>query len=462
MRPAAWWSGWFCAWALVGCGGGGSSTPAPSSSDVAPPASCDAPTVKRWVNDYLGSWYYWNHDLAAAPDVNGTDTVASYFGQRLYDGRNSAAPYKDRWSYLGTTADFDQYFTEGRTLGYGLSVAGRMDDPLPVRVRYVAPGSAAEAAGLRRGMVIDALNGQPASSFRNADNAGFTPLAPAQAGDTVNLRVLDAPGAASSRDLTLTASVYALTPVGATTVVTSAGGRKLGYMLFTTFISQARTPLNDAFAQLKSQGVTEMVLDLRYNGGGLVSTSRDLASAIVGPAYVGQRYTRLKFNAEHAAQDNDYLFNQSLTALGVKRVYVLSGPRTCSASELVINGLKGLDGLEVVQVGSTTCGKPFGFQPRDNGCGQTFSVVNFASVNAKDAGAYVDGLAPSCVVADDFDHALGNADEGLLAEARAYADRGSCSAAAATGKALGAKASRAGPAGAWTRDGDERQGLTDR
>ena len=143
---------------------------------------------------------------------------------------------------------------------------------------------------------------------------------------------------------------------------------------------------------------------------------------------------------------------------------MLSGPRTCSASELVINGLKGLDGVEVVQVGSTSCGKPFGFQPRDDGCGQTYSVVNFATVNAKDVGGYVDGLVPQCPVADDFDHALGDADEGLLAEARAYADRGSCSvaAAAAPGKALGAKGSKAGAAGGWTRDGDERQGLTDR
>ena len=418
--------------------------------------------MKTWINDYLASWYYWNHDLAPAPDVNGADTLASYFGQRLYTGSNPAAPYKDRWSYLGATADFDQYYSEGRTLGFGLSVAGRMDDPLPVRVRYVAPGSAAESAGLRRGMVVESINGQPAASYRQADNNGFTPLTPAQAGDTVSLKLLDSPSATVTRDVSLTASVYALTPVAASQVVTTVGGRKLGYLLFSTFISQAQTPLNDAFAQLKAQDVSELVLDLRYNGGGLVSTSRDLASAIVGAGYAGQRYTRLKFNAEHAGQDNDYLFNQNLTALGVRRVYVLSGPRTCSASELVINGLKGLDGIEVVQVGGTTCGKPFGFQPRNDGCGQTYSAVNFTSVNAKDAGGYVDGLKAQCAVADDLDHALGDANEALLAEARAYADRGSCTTAATSRAWSLDKKNAPAPAGGWTRDGDERQGLMDR
>ncbi|MCK7493985.1 MAG: hypothetical protein MZW92_24090 [Comamonadaceae bacterium] len=104
---------------------------------------------------------------------------------------------------------------------------------------------------------------------------------------------------------------------------------------------------------------------------------------------------------------------------------MLNGPRTCSASEQVINGLRGV-GVDVVAIGDATCGKPVGFEPVSDGCGTTCSVVNFESVNARNEGRYFDGFAPTCAVAEDFTRPLGSADEPLLAAAANFADTGAC------------------------------------
>ena len=122
-------------------------------------------------------------------------------------------------------------------------------------------------------------------------------------------------------------------------------------------------------------------------------------------------------------------------------MFVLSGPGTCSASEAVINGLRGID-VEVVLVGATTCGKPYGFYPQDN-CGTTYNTVQFRGVNAKGFGDYADGFTPAnapgaastkipgCAVEDDFAHQFGDPAEARLAAALGYREEGSCPAVTA-------------------------------
>src|SRR5690606_24710633 len=106
---------------------------------------------------------------------------------------------------------------------------------------------------------------------------------------------------------------------------------------------------------------------------------------------------------------------QALPRLNLPRVTVLTGPDTCSASESVVNGVRGI-GVRVDLIGGATCGKPYGFYPQDN-CGTTYFAIQFQGVNAQGFGDYGDGLAPTCTVADDFDHALGDAAEARLAAA---------------------------------------------
>jgi carboxyl-terminal processing protease len=258
----------------------------------------------------------------------------------------------------------------------------------------------------------------------------FSALTPDAEGQTLALVLRNTGG---DRSLTLTAAVFGLTPVSRASVVTTPLGRKLGYLVMKDMVNQALGPLEAAFADFRRQGATDVVLDLRYNGGGLVSVSSTLAGYVGGANAAGKTFATLLFSDKRASNNATYRFASPApaSALGVPRVYVLTGRRTCSASEQVINGLRGV-GVDVIAIGETTCGKPVGFQPTDlNRCGTTFSVVNFESVNARNEGRYFDGFDATCAVAEDWTKPLGASDEPLLAAASSHADTGICPAVAA-------------------------------
>jgi hypothetical protein len=177
-----------------------------------------------------------------------------------------------------------------------------------------------------------------------------------------------------------------------------------------------------------------------------------LAYMIAGPARAsGQTFERLQFNDKHPSIDpvtrqpltpvpflSTSSTNQPLPTLNLSRVFVLTGGTTCSASESIINGLRGV-GVQVVQIGSTTCGKPYGFYPQDN-CGTTYFSIQFKGVNAAGFGDYTDGFAPSnapgvggtrvagqgCSVADDFNDELGALTEDRLQAALDQTTGASC------------------------------------
>lgn len=405
---------------LTACGGG-------DAPGTTPPLSCSVADQNAWLRGYLDDWYFW-YALAPRPLPSSYDSVQAYFDASLYGG--DAVFPSDRYSYMESTQSFNRFFGDGKTRGYGLSVAGlevegRPD--LPLRIRHVEPRSDAAAKGLQRGDRIVSINGRPASELIAADD--YAMLVPQAVGEQLQLVVRGNGAAGGERSLTLVASDYALTPVTGAQVLSSALGRRVGYLAVKDMIEQVNVPLDAAFAQFRREGVSDVVLDLRYNGGGWVSTGALVASHLSGLRSTGQEYVRLLYSNRHAASNQSVRFSAPANALALARVYVLSGPRTCSAAEQVINGLRGA-GVEVVQIGDTSCGKPVGFNPQDGGCGQTYSAVTFESVNARNEGRYFDGLAAQCEVADDLDHALGDRGEALLAAALTHADFGICPVAA--------------------------------
>ncbi len=401
---------------LAGCGGGGGS----SGGDPTPPAAdCSVAAQKTWLGNYMNDWYFW-YRLSPSPDAARFDTVDAYFNALLFGG--DATFPRDRFSFFEPTASFNQFFGEGRTLGYGVFVAGievtgRPDAPL--FVRYIEPLSDAGAKGVRRGDQVLSMNGRSASDIIAAND--FSALTPRSAGDTVTLLLRGADR--GERSVVLTAQAYTLAPVPVSSVVTSPAGRRLGYLVVKDMISQTAGGIDNAFAQFRAQGVLDLVLDLRYNGGGLVSVAGNLSSHVTGAS--GRTFAALLYNDKRSFANNEtFRFGAPAAGLNLPRVFVLTGPRTCSASEQVINGLLGI-GVQVVAIGGATCGKPVGFLPASQ-CGSTYSVVNFESVNARNEGRYFDGFAPTCEVADDTTQPLGSTQEALLAAAAGYADRGVC------------------------------------
>ena len=416
---------------LAACGGGG------GDAGTTPPQACSVASQQSWLRDYMDDWYFWYAD-SPRPNAAAYGSVAAYFEAILSPGRPPVFP-ADRWSRSETTESFNRFFGDGETLGYGISVAGLEVTGQPQRplyVRWVEALSPAAAAGVQRGDEVLAINGRSAVDIIASDD--YSQLSALMAGESITLRLRRA---GQERSVVLTAAVFALTPVSGAAVVMSPQGRKLGYVVVKDMISQALTPMDAAFASFKTAGVQDVVLDLRYNGGGLVSTGATLASYVAGSRGAGRAYTQLLYNDKRAAANNQtFPFTLPAAGLALPRAIVLMGPRTCSASEQVINGLLGA-GIEVLAVGDTTCGKPVGFLPAD-ACGQTYSVVNFEGVNALNQGRYFDGLDPTCPVAEDFRAAQGSSADPLMAAAAHLADRGVCP-PAAQGQAQGQGRARA-------------------
>jgi carboxyl-terminal processing protease len=407
---------------LAACGDGGRD----GTRDGTLEGECSVPAQQSFLGSYMSEWYFW-YRLAPRPDPAGYDSVQAYFDALLYTGTDPAFP-ADRWSRSESSASFNRFYGDGATLGFGVAVNGieAVDRPgTPLYVRYVEPRSDAAAKGVQRGDEVVSINGRSAAELVSADDFGA--LTAADEGDTLRL-MLRRGGV--ERSVTLVASTFAVTPVAGTAVYTTQGGRKLGYVMVKDMIAQAQAGLDAAFADFRAQGVQDLVLDLRYNGGGLVSIGATVASYVAGARAAGQTFARLLYNDQRASSNQTFTLANPGNALGLARVFVLTGPRTCSASEQVINGLRGV-GLQVIAVGDTTCGKPVGSLPRDDGCGTTYSVINFESVNARDEGRYFDGFDATCPVAEDCSVAQGDAYDPLLMTAAYHADTGLCAPLAA-------------------------------
>jgi carboxyl-terminal processing protease len=407
---------------LAACGGG-------DDGVTSAPASCTVADQNDFLSRYFDDWYFW-YALSPHPNPAAYTSVAGYFDALLYTGGDASFP-ADRWSYSEPTVSFNRFYGDGESEGYGFSVNGLEVSGMPTQplyVRHVEPQSDAAAQGIQRGDRVLRMNGVDVAELIARDD--FSLLTPPNPNASLLLR-LSRNGV--ERDLTVTSRVYRLTPIRDAAVLMTPFGRKLGYVVVKDMISQALAPLDTAFASFRAQGVTELVLDLRYNGGGLVSVAGALASYAGGAGAAGQAFASLLYNDKRAAAYNQtfrFANPAPAAALGLTRVYVLTGRRTCSASEQVINGLRGT-GIDVVAIGETTCGKPVGFLPQDDGCGTTYSVVNFESVNARYEGRYFDGFDATCPVAENWSKPLGANDEPLLAAAQLHADTGACPVVAA-------------------------------
>jgi hypothetical protein len=221
------------------------------------------------------------------------------------------------------------------------------------------------------------------------------------------------------------------------------------------FIGQAEQALTNAFATFERAGATELIVDLRYNGGGFVDTSALLGSLIAGVNKQGGVFAKLRYNQKQAAKHNrDYKLTGTNSSR-YSRVVILTGSRTCSASELVVNGLKPY--VNVVTVGNTTCGKPVGFNAPSN-CSSTYFAVTFESFNANDQGRYFDGIAATCAATDDFSGPLGNPSEKLTAAALDYLQTGVCPVAIGPSPTARALSAAPGTPRRTTEPG-ERQGM---
>ena len=405
---------------------------------------------RQWLAGYLDEAYLWYREIRPVdPEDPRLDTgsyaqsMVSYFSRLLTPEKEANGQYKDRFSFVYPTALWRQRTQGGVQLGYGVTwITASGDPPRNIRVAMVQPGSNAEQAGLTRGdQLLKVTVGDRVADADDTTTEGMTvlsrALSPTTRGASATLRVRSVDG--TVRDVEVTAGPTSSQPVLVAKVL-DAGASRVGYLALTEFTVPAEAQLVTAFQQFSDQGVQDLVLDLRYNGGGYLYLASQLAYMIAGPsATLGQVFERLVYNDKRSSVDTPFLTTtsnqpgsntaagQPLPTLNLSRVTVLTRAQTCSASESVINGLRGV-GITVDLVGSTTCGKPYGFLPRDN-CGLSYFPIEFQGVNARGEGDYASGMAVDCRAADDLDRPLGDTGEGMLAAALSYRNDGSCPAA---------------------------------
>ncbi len=378
-------------------------------------------SVNVWVQDSMRRYYYWAEQMPAKPDYH--LPVKDFFKSLLSS--------QDRFSYIVDTKDASSYPRSIRGMyGFDYAVLQLGNGEVVTVIKLVLTGSPAMNAGLKRGMVIKKINGTAIT----ASNAG--PLTSSLQDQTViQLTVGDWQDdmVVHEKDVTVYYGYSLAQPVQSKII--EEAGKKTGYLYIYDFPDGMTQSLNQKFSAFKAAGVQELVLDLRYNYGGSVSSAAALCSLIPSGISAGSPFITYKGNknggevkrtfSQQMAYDPNALDFNTLHAnsLGLNKVYILTSESTASASEIVINNLKPY--LQVIQVGEKTLGKDMaGFAIEDRRKPKKISwqihPVIYKVFNASGAGGYSSGIAPQVSV-DEYNMLpllpLGDPEETLLASA---------------------------------------------
>ena len=401
-------------------------------------------TEKAWLRSWIDETYLWYQDVRGLPpatlDPANSATPLEYFDKLKSPATTASGKDKDEFHFTYPTPEWIALSQSGIAYGYGFQVA-LLDDTAPDRVAvvaYVEPGSPAAAAGITRGTAIVAVDGADVADGAAATvNAGLFPEA---AGDHTLRRPRcrrehrphgDADGAAARLHPGAEGGHAAgaeperrLHPVqrphrhlrgaarGGDQHAQGGGGDRPGAR---RALQRRRLPRHRRRAGLHDRRAGEHERQV-LRAAELQQPRSVQPVALRADDRLPQRQPGLQRRPS----------GQTLPDLGLNRVFVLTSADTCSASESIVNGLRGA-GVTVHLVGSTTCGKPYGFYPQDN-CGTTYFAIQFQGVNFLGFGDYADGFAPTCTVADDFAHALGDPAENQLEVALGLRNTGACTA----------------------------------
>jgi C-terminal processing protease CtpA/Prc len=334
---------------------------------------------------------------------------------------------EDRFSIIVEDYRVLESNSQGLSLSNGMRFGlVRIEDTSQVfgYVRYVVPNSPAESAGLERGIIFTQVNGVSLTDTNFIDL-----LSPQQY--SIGLAELQ------NGQLELTGQTVDLTKIELVenpihiAQTLDVDGQNIGYLMYNAFRSNFQAELNDVFGGFQADGVTDLVLDLRYNGGGSVETAKDLCSMITGQ-FNGQLFAVERFNENFQDPDVELFFDnttangQSINSLNLNRVYILTSGSSASASELVINALNPY--IDVIQIGTNTVGKfqgstilydsPEFFNKQNININHFYALqpLIFEIENAVGFSGFEDGLVPDIQMAEDFFNlgVLGDTAEPLL------------------------------------------------
>lgn len=363
--------------------------------------------------------YYWYNKVTGVDPLSSAykDAPALLEKMKTFAKDGNGKPY-DKYSFLdnGETEGEIQQGVAG-DIGLQVTYAYDANNNIVLVVLYADKNSPAGLAGVKRGWTITSINNQSVaydgSNGPNVNRVVNAVYYDAQASFTFKKQD------ATSTTLTLAKTQYQINPVLFDSVYT-INGKKVGYFVFYTFsniifnntATLTKQELTRVFNNFKSQNITSLIVDLRYNGGGSVNTTQYLDSMIAPASVAGKEMYRYLYNDKLTAQKTqvgleDKVYFKAGGSLNLQNVFFVTGNHTASASELTINNLKPY--MDVQLVGDTTYGKPVGFFPPfrisifKNNVEKYFAdlyAINFETKNANNEGGYFNGMAPDKVASD--------------------------------------------------------------
>ena len=439
---------------LGGCGGGSGGTTSGSVTTPAVVAPTPTPTTgtgtaptptatngcslrerQDWAAAQLREWYLFPETLPASLDPTPFTSIDTYVDALTATARSQR---RDRFfTYVTSIAEENAFNASGATAGFGFRLSY---DPVQRRILISESfeGTPALGAGIDRGAEILAI-GTTAANLRTISSilaaegtAGVNAaLGPNTPGTARVFRFRNAAGTTS--DVTIAKADYALIPVSTRYgfKILDDAGKKVGYVNLRTFIEPANAGLRTAFAAFKAAGVTEVILDLRYNGGGLVSVAETFGDLLGGNRSTSDVFNYLTFRPEKSSNNSTRFFMPQPQSIATTKIAVIGTGGTASASELVANAFIPYLGSNIALVGSNTFGKPVGQIALDRPqCDDRLRVVAFATQNRDRSAAYFDGLASviprTCAASDDVTFPLGDPREASIAAALNFLGGRSC------------------------------------
>ncbi len=403
-----------------GGGGGGGGTAGPGESDPPPTAACSIRDRQNWAATQLREWYLFPETLPASLDPAGYASVQAYIDALT---ANARAQGRDRFfTYLTSIAEENAFYNSGASAGFGFRVTTGSDSLI---VMESFEGAPALAAGIDRGARIEAIgstvdNLRTVAQILASEGAeGITnALGPSTPGTTRVLRVTDAVG---TRNVAVTKAAFEILPVSTRygAQIINDGGRRVGYVNLRSFITTADQALRNTFAQFRAAGVTEVIVDLRYNGGGLVSIAELFGDLLGGNRATSDVFAYTIFRPEKAAENETRYFRPQPQSIAPLRIAFIGTRGTASASELVINAFTPYLRANSALIGTDTFGKPVGQIALDRAqCDDRLRVVAFSGQNAARQGDYYNGLAnrleATCQAGDDVSRQLGDPQEASI------------------------------------------------
>ncbi|MBU1620831.1 MAG: carboxyl-terminal protease [Gammaproteobacteria bacterium] len=401
---------------LIGCTESGSDELTVIGGET---GQCSIEKENQLLFDYLQDKYFWNTQLPASVDYKEFATSSALLAAVV-------AP-QDRFSFITTKQEYDDRYVNATYFGFGMS-SESSPDKQSLLVRYVFDNSPSDQALLQRGDKIVAIDNKSVADWLaeiEAGQASYEDMhGPNEAGIARTYQWQQQDGSLRTQQLVKTS--VKTNSVLHQQVFNSEQG-KVGYLVVKEFVQPTEQELITAFKDFSAQSVQELVLDLRYNGGGLIQLANQLASQLAWNQVKNKTFLQYKYNSKNSGSNKTFNFSLGSASdpLNLTRVFILTSAATCSASEMLINALSPF--VDVVSIGAKTCGKPYGMHFVQI-CDKVVTAVNFQTFNALGQGDFLDGLAVECEVTDFVNGNWGALTDPLLAEAMQYIQTNQCSA----------------------------------